>query len=408
MKFKAAVNAIKFLLRILPMKEYNYLQIIRQRHGSFIMKNIFQYGKCQLKLSKTKLHLDYLKTCKHEKLIPKFVQFKIPSTHQHYRRAINNCYEQMVLDELKYKKSELSRLYQQFRNLKSLFVLDLSHFDVCRVERIVTKLVIWKETKIKQTHQKMLYNLRVKQYPMTFKQKSNISPITNLSKRILTNDEINILENGLNFVLPTKRFDEMTFMSSIETFFVNLVGHCTDKKDFDDIDVDEKITYNLTPVQLQYASKIRSICNNFRINAEKIINKHKSEIVKTEKVLKNLSNDKSICIIRPDKGKGVVLMDKEDYNNKMLEILNDTDTFQIVESDLTISQEDKLTRKLKQLKNEGFLTENEYNFCRPCGSQPGRIYGLPKIHKPGAPLRPIVSASGTFNYKLAKLLAKKT
>ena len=212
------------------------------------------------------------------------------------------------------------------------------------------QLVVWKETKIKQTHQKKLYNLRMKQYSMTFKQKSNISPITNLSKRTLTNDEVNILENGLNFVLPAKKFDEMAFMSNIETFFVNLVGHCTDKKDFDDIDVDERITYNLTPVQLQYASKIRSICSNFHMNAEKIINKHKSEIIKTEKVLKNLSNDKSICIIRPDKGKGIVLMDKEDYNNKMLEILNDTDTFQIVESDLTISQEDKLTRKLKQLK----------------------------------------------------------
>ena len=91
----------------------------------------------------------------------------------------------------------------------------------------------------------------------------------------------------------------------------------------------------------------------------------------------------------------------------MLEILNDTNTFQIVESDLTISQEDKLTRKLKQLKTEGFITENEYNCCRPYGSRSGRIYGLPKIRKPGVPLRPVVPALGTFYYKLAKLLAKK-
>ena len=129
---------------------------------------------------------------------------------------------------------------------------------------------------------------------------------------MFANNEINILENGLNFVWPAKRFDNMTFISNIDTFFVNLVGRCTDKKDFDDIDVDERITYNLAPVQLQYASKIRSICNNFRMNAEKIINRHKSEIRTTEKVLKNLSNDKSICIVRPDERKDMVLMDKED------------------------------------------------------------------------------------------------
>ena len=106
MKFKAAANTIIFLLKLLPMKKQNYLHIIRQQHGSPIMKNVFQYGKCQLKMCKTRLHFDYLKICKREKLIPKFVRFKIPSTHQHYRRAINNCYEQMVLDELKNKKRE--------------------------------------------------------------------------------------------------------------------------------------------------------------------------------------------------------------------------------------------------------------------------------------------------------------
>ena len=32
------------------------------------------------------------------------------------------------------------------------------------------------------------------------------------------------------------------------------------------------------------------------------------------------------------------------------------------------------------------------------------IYGLPKIHKEGYPLRPIISSSGTYNYNLAKFL----
>ena len=97
-------------------------------------------------------------------------------------------------------------------------------------------------------------------------------------------------------------------------------------------------------------------------------------------------------------------MERDDYNNKMMDLLNNQNTFNVVESDETLTQEDRLIRKLKQLKTDGFITEKEYNFCKPTDSQPARIYGLSKIHKIRVPLRPIVSSVGTFNYKLAKLL----
>ena len=112
-------------------------------------------------------------------------------------------------------------------------------------------------------------------------------------------------------------------------------------------------------------------------------------------------------ISKPDKGKGVVIMDKKEYKMKMKEILNDKSIFEIIDKDPTIEQEDKLNRKLLKLKKENFITEEEYQFCRSTGSQPARIYGLPKTHKTGVPLGPIVSASGTFNYNLAKLLVRK-
>ena len=82
--------------------------------------------------------------------------------------------------------------------------------------------------------------------------------------------------------------------------------------------------------------------------------------------------------------------------------MSDKSIFEIVDEDPTIEQEDKLNRKSLKLKKENFVTEEEYYFCRSTGAQPARIYGLPKIHKTDVPLRPIVSASGTFNYKLAK------
>ena len=42
----------------------------------------------------------------------------------------------------------------------------------------------------------------------------------------------------------------------------------------------------------------------------------------------------------------------------------------------------------------------------PSGSQPGRIYGLAKVHKEGTPLRPVVSMIRTAEYNLARYLVK--
>ena len=56
----------------------------------------------------------------------------------------------------------------------------------------------------------------------------------------------------------------------------------------------------------------------------------------------------------------------------------------------------------------GGIDENTYWKLFPQGSQPGRLYGSAKVHKPivnGVPkFRPILSAIGTSSYKIAKFL----
>jgi len=59
----------------------------------------------------------------------------------------------------------------------------------------------------------------------------------------------------------------------------------------------------------------------------------------------------------------------------------------------------------KKLKRSG-ITKRIYETITPCGSRAGVLYGLPKIHKEGAPIRPIISAVKTYNYGLAKYLVK--
>ena len=106
-----------------------------------------------------------------------------------------------------------------------------------------------------------------------------------------------------------------------------------------------------------------------------------------------------------DKGVAVVVMKKEDYIKKSEEILN-TSTYKKIAEDPTNKQKSKLISILKKIKTEGGLKEEEYRKMYPTGAVSPKYYGLPKIHKQGIPLRPIVSSTGTVTYNTAKELAK--
>ena len=55
---------------------------------------------------------------------------------------------------------------------------------------------------------------------------------------------------------------------------------------------------------------------------------------------------------------------------------------------------------------EGAFDDITYKKIYPCGSKTGVLYGLPKIHKKKNPLRPIISAVGTYTHSLAKYLVE--
>ena len=121
--------------------------------------------------------------------------------------------------------------------------------------------------------------------------------------------------------------------------------------------------------------------------------------------LKSLRTDTSIIITRPDKGRGTVILDKDEYNNKVESILADTTKFKVILEDAFVyisRMEDKLARLLRKFLNYKLISKETYCNLFSSGTSPGILYGLPKTHKVGTPLRPILSTIGTFNYNLAK------
>ena len=111
--------------------------------------------------------------------------------------------------------------------------------------------------------------------------------------------------------------------------------------------------------------------------------------------------------MKPDKGNGVVILDKHDYDKKMDEILSDKSKFELLNDDaikITLRRENQVKALLKKLKTNNCINDRTYNELYPTGTRIGILYGLPKIHKSSIPLRPILSSINHFSYKIAKSL----
>ena len=106
------------------------------------------------------------------------------------------------------------------------------------------------------------------------------------------------------------------------------------------------------------------------------------------------------------------MMDSDEYKEKVAVLLNDTKTYlKLTDKRLnpTSSVEKDLNKILLKIKNEnnGTAPQISPNLYRKlhCGnSNPASFYGLPKIHKPGRPLRPITSSIGSPTYAVSKYL----
>ena len=101
------------------------------------------------------------------------------------------------------------------------------------------------------------------------------------------------------------------------------------------------------------------------------------DLINIKRLLTDFQKKQSIYIMKQDKGRGVVVMDRSKYTEKCLNILQ-TKQFTKLRHDPTKSIENKIQRELRKLKRR--LTIQERSQLYPTGSNPGRFYGTAKLH----------------------------
>lgn len=213
----------------------------------------------------------------------------------------------------------------------------------------------------------------------------------NLTTLNIPTETMMLLSYGSKFALPITNKNQLPLiqiLSEVE----NII---------DNIDEEEKVNQR---------GKITNVITNF---LKKPVRKTKIEKILTQAKIttdKFLKLNKNIIITKSDKGGTTVVMFKDDYHNKMIDLLNDTTTYVIVPEDPTIALNKEVKSLLTKLKNKKVIDSKTCNSLFSEDPISPRAYGLPKTHKPGIPIRPIVSTIGSpcYSKHICKILKPLT
>jgi len=206
----------------------------------------------------------------------------------------------------------------------------------------------------------------------------------NISKRTLSPVKIAALMEGFNFAITPKKVPVSKILSSIENSIYSLSQTAKDI------------------MRVGVINALRTCKTPFSANISN----------KEENALKNLRKDDTITILPADKGKSVVVMDSDEYKQKVSTLLDDTKTYlQFTNKRLnpTTRVEKDLNKLLLNIKvdNTGTTPQigpNLYKKLHCNNSTPPSFCGLPKIHKPERSLRLITSSIGSPTYAVSKHL----
>ena len=362
-----------------------------QSKGVVSKEELRRFEKVVLKLATYRQHLRYFDRCIELDLIPEFIKFKPPEIEAYknpkmYYTQVVKEQRRLTATTLKEIKAEYITILKHLRQTVSTF--DFRLFLVLLKEQVVKKSMLDKT----KTHNKKLYALWQNQRPET------PNCIINYSSKELNLSERYALIYGLNNHILPSNVDALKIKSSIDSQM-------------------NRICY-FNKINLTYDDKnsIREATDRFVHEAEQLCNTKKNRHL--HKTLRCLSNNKTIKVCKMDKGVGLVVMNSVDYYAKLDNIISDGTRFTCLDYDINtnrvhdcksapwVIKENKIARYCREHLKD-LVDEQTYRRIKPTGSQPGKIYGMAKNHKPQCPLRPVLSAIDTPEYQLAKWLEEQ-
>ena len=382
-------NLLVIIFVIKLLSKNHLFTYIKEKYGEPTRRQCRSFERALMRYEKLKCDLDFLKTCKNEKLIPTFAKPKISiDADFKIRRDIAAI---IIRAEIRNKHRIKNSIKEQLRN-ESKVLQDKTSFATFNALRY--KLRNWvrnRRNKWKETHMKKLDSLRTgrtrniqnsKRISKTF---SRII-VNNFSSYVLSEREAQLLALSFDHYVPFNTPGKKVQVE-FERFFQNLTPHTSHLTE------NEKISLK------------RKFLGTFQ-QFEKVHLKNNDQ-----EVISRLTKNKDLVFLKQDKGRGVVILDRNTYVDKCSEFLQGRQ-FERLEEDPTQTFQAKVQRTLLSMKKS--FDQKTYERLYPSASHPGQFFGLGKVHKleksnwnvQALPLRPVISNIGTATYEISKYLSK--
>ena len=159
--------------------------------------------------------------------------------------------------------------------------------------------------------------------------------ITSLTQYELSQEESDLLKASLYFSIQLHEIRKSEIFTTFEKIHRSFISN---------LKSDE--------TKSQIKAHLSYLANSYFYNY-----KPSPPILRQHRVLRNLRKNKDIVITTPDKGNGVVILDRKLYDNAIQELISDTSKFEILNGDPTL-REASLQRFLRKLKQKNFFKEN--------------------------------------------------
>ena len=322
------------------MTDWIKLRTMELKYGSAILADVRNLEKLSKKIGRYSSHLRFVLHCKHKDVIPKFARISMKDT-LHAVREIKRKAERSILNvhvtENRKKKEKLKKIKQ---SLQMKIKTTLSEEDFNAVMCMHKHVEDREFNKTRDIQKKKFDKLK----------NGTANPGVDRNHQ---QEDVNIQNSD-------------KWVKNISSYTLTPAQECLLKKGADFAITPSQIPTEDYIVAAEQASKFMSKGEAAAMRAEVVeilqqAEPPKSNISKKEKqAMDELLENEEIIIVPADKGKCLVIMDRNDYEQKMHDKLQDRSTYKEIKKDPTKDIQALLVKQLQKRKGDNEIDEKLY------------------------------------------------
>ena len=362
-------------------------KILKTINDSSTAKQLNELRKIQIKRVTNYEDIIFLKRCLRKEIFPKFMKIEANVINQRSIKAVNAGKKFWLRSEIRWKYAKLNSLnlqhYQLYKKVSQVeWKYERFWFDeMRRMHEISVATRLKKKEKLKKKFNELLYEQREKLNEDLDNEVKSFDYVINQSTEVFTRKEMELLNKGLKFIAKPSRppIDEIV------------------------IGIESSIQFESDDVK----TTVREACKKvFKKCAIKKPNP--TESTEALKLLKQ----RSVFYMKPDKGNGIVIMDKSDYEERVETLLLEGPYIRysngrMINDNPINKMQQEVKNLLKDLVEKNDLNKFKANSLVVSNPSVPMLYALPKTHKPGKKMRPIISSCNSPTSKLSKWIANE-